>query len=193
MKSKPESLSIAGTQGGLWFAQAKLFEAYADLPFKWVAYDGSGPAIKGCFSGETDAVVASAGELNEYIKSGDLIPVAVMDKVDFDMPNYGKVTAVTSLVPELEPYLPLQQFLGFMVPADTNKDVIKTLQDAFHTSMKSEAIKEFATNNVATIFDLTGDAAQKMAKEQESKLCWILYEMGQTKFSPEDFGIAKPQ
>jgi len=192
LKATPEALSIAGTQGGLWFAQAKLFEAYAGMPFKWVAYDGSGTAIKGCFSGETDAVVASAGELNEYVKSGDLIPVAVMDKVDFDFPEFGKVPAVTSLVPELEQYLPLQQFLGFMVPNDTDKDIVAKLDAAFHTAMQSQTIKDFAASNVATIFDLTGEDALKMAKEQESKLCWILYDMGQTKFSPEDFGIAKP-
>jgi len=192
LTADPESLSIAGTQGGLWFAQAKLFEAYADLPFKWVAYDGSGPAIKGCYSGETDAVVASAGELNEYIKSGDLIPIAVMDKADFDFPGYGNVAAVTSLVPALEQYLPLQQFLGFMVPKDTDKEIIETLQVSFHAAMKTDTISAFAESQVATIFDLTGDEAQAMAEEQESKLCWILYDMGQTKFSPEDFGIEQP-
>ncbi len=192
LSTTPESLSIAGTQGGLWFAQAKLFEAYANLPFKWVAYDGSGTAIKGCYSGETDAVVASAGELLEYIKSGDLIPIAVMDKVDFDFPGFGTVPAVTSLIPELDQYLPLQQFLGFMVPIDTDKDIVATLQDSFHTAMASQSIIDFAASNVATIFNLTGKEASAMAKEQESKLCWILYDMGQTKFSPEDFGIERP-
>ena len=192
LKDSPESISIAGTQGGLWFAQAKLFDSYANVPFKWVAYDGSGTAIKGCFSGETDAVVASAGELNEYIKSGDLIPVAVMDKADYDFPNYGNVPAVTSVLPELEQYLPLQQFLGFMVPNDTDDAIVKKLTDAFTKAMASDEMKDFAESNVATIFNLTGDEAQKMAIEQESKLCWILYDMGQTKFSPEDFKIAKP-
>ena len=192
LKSNPESISIAGTQGGLWFAQAKLFEVYGNAKFKWVAYDGSGPAIKGCFSGETDAVVASAGELNEYVKSGDLIPVAVMDKKDYDFPKFGNVPAVTSVLPELEKYLPLQQFLGFMVPNDTDEAIVTKLNDVFHKAMASSEMKEFAENNVATIFDLTGEDALKMAKEQESKLCWILYEMKQTKFSPEDFSIPKP-
>ena len=81
---------------------------------------------------------------------------------------------------------------GFMVPNDTDEAIVTKLNDAFHTAMQSQTIKDFAASNVATIFDLTGDDALKMAKEQESKLCWILYDMGQTKFSPEDFGIAKP-
>ena len=36
LKAEPESVSIAGTTGGLWFALAKLFDSYAEVPFKWV-------------------------------------------------------------------------------------------------------------------------------------------------------------
>ena len=116
-----------------------------------------------------------------------LIPVAVMDKVDYDFPNFGKVPAVTSVVPELEQYLPLQQFLGFMVPKDTDAAIVEKLTVAFKKAMESDEMKAFAESNVATIFNKTGEDAQKMAEEQESKLCWILYDMGQTKFSRNNF------
>lgn len=86
LKAEPESVSIAGTTGGLWFALAKLFDSYGNVPFKWVAYDGSSTAIKGCVSNEADCVVASAGEVVEYVRSGDLIPLCVMDKEDWGVP-----------------------------------------------------------------------------------------------------------
>ena len=45
---------------------------------------------------------------------------------------------------------------------------------------------------VCQIYDLTGDEASAFAAELESKLCWVLYDMGQTTYSPEDFGIPQP-
>lgn len=192
LKAKPESVSIAGTQGGLWFALAKLFDSYGKVPFKWVAYNGSGPAIKGAVSNETDCVVASAGEVKEFVKSKDLIPIAIMDKTDWEFPGYGNVEAVTKKVPELDKYLPLNQFLGFKVPADTAPAIVAKLQDAFKKAMASDKIKAFADEQLCVIYNLTGKEAKDMAASSESKLCWILSDMGQTKFSPEEFGIPKP-
>lgn len=192
LKSKPQSVSIAGTTGGLWFALAKLFDSYGQVPFKWVPYNGSGDAIKGAVSQEADCVVASAGEVKEFVRSGDLVPIAVMDSEDWDFPEFGKVKAVTSFVPALKQYLPMKQFLGFMVPADTDPAVLNVLTDAFHTAMKSDAIKKFADEQLCTLYGLTGDEASKMAANTESKLTWVLYDMGQAKFSPEKYGIPKP-
>ena len=185
-------VSIAGTTGGLWFALAKLFDSYGNVPFKWIAYDGSSTAIKGCVSNEADLVVASAGEVVEYVRSGDLIPLCVMDTADWEFPDYGSIPAVTSVVPELEAYLPLSQFLGFMVPADTDAAVVSYLEDVFHEAMQSDKIQQFAQEQVCQIYDLTGDEASEFAAQLESKLCWVLYDMGQTTYSPEDFGIPKP-
>jgi len=186
------SVSIAGTTGGLWFALAKLFDAYGNVPFKWVAYDGSATAIKGCVSNEANLVVASAGEVVEYVRAGDLIPLCVMNTEDWEFPDYGKIPAVTTVVPELEAYLPLSQFLGFMVPADTDPAIVEYLEKVFHEAMKTDKIQQFAKEQVCEIYDLTGDEASEFAAQMESKLCWVLYDMGQTTYSPEDFGIPKP-
>ncbi|WP_326974639.1 tripartite tricarboxylate transporter substrate binding protein [Caproicibacter sp. BJN0012] len=192
LKDKPQSVSIAGTTGGLWFALAKLFDSYGDVPFKWVPYNGSGDAIKGSVSYEADCVCASAGEVKEFVRSGDLIPIAVMDNDDWNFPEFGTVKAVSSYVPALKQYLPLKQFLGFMVPADTDSAVVDVLTDAFDEAMKSDEIKKFADEQLCTLYGLTGDEASKMAADTESKLCWDLYNMGQAKFSPEKYNIPKP-
>jgi tripartite-type tricarboxylate transporter receptor subunit TctC len=192
LKAEKESASIAGTSGGLWFALASLFAAYGDVPFKWVPYDGSGPAIKGCVSNETDCVVASAGEVKDFVASGDLIPIAHMGLEDWDFPGYGKVEAVVKKVPALADKLPMEQWLGFMVPSDTPDNVKKELETAFKNAMGSQKIKDFAAAQNAVIFNLTGQAAKDKASKSESNLCWTLFEMGKTKFSPEEFGIAKP-
>lgn len=191
LKEKPESVSLGGTNGGLWFAQAQLFIKYGDVPFKWVPYDGSNPAIKGAVSNEVDCIVASAGELQDFVRASELIPLAVLDSKSYEYIN-GTLDPVTKWLPVLEPYVPLQQWLGFQVPADTDPAVIAKLQDAFHQAMATETIKKFAKDQICVVYNLSGEEAMKMAKAVESKLSWILYDMGQTKFSPEEFGIAKP-
>lgn len=191
LQAQPESVSIAGTTGGLWFAIAQLFDAYGDVPFKWVSYDGSSSAIKGCVSNEANCVVASAGEVVDYVRSGDMIPLCVMDKESWEFPDYGEIPAVTEVVPALTDYLPLNQMLGFMVPADTDEAIVSYLEDVFHQAMATDTIKQFADDNVCEIYDLTGEEASAFAAELESKLCWTLYDMGQATYSPEEFGIER--
>lgn len=192
LKEEGGSLSIAGTTGGLWFALAKLFDAYGGVPFKWVAYDGSSTAIKGCVSGEANCVVASAGEVVDYVRAGDLIPLCVMDTSGWEFPGYGALPAVTETVPELGQYLPLSQFLGFMVPVDTDPAIVEYLTEVFNQAMETDAICDFAESNVCQLYGYTGQEASDFAAGLESKLCWVLYDMGQTTYSPEDFGIPKP-
>ncbi len=185
-----ESLNIAGTTGGLWFALSSLLidEAYGNLGFTFVPYDGSAGAIQAA-AGGVDAclVAASAGEVKQYLESGDLIALANMDKA-----AYGDVPSVVDSVPEVEAYLPLNQWLGFSVPSDTPEEVLAELTAAFDKVMASDAIKELADSQSAIIFNLTGEEAKEMAAASERSLCYVLYDLGQTQYSPEERGIERP-
>ncbi len=192
LASNPGSVSIAGTTGGLWFAQAKLFDSYGDMPFNWLPYDGSGSAITGAVSKEADCVVASAGELKDFIRSGDLIPLAVMELDSWEFPDYGVIPSVTEFLPELSSYLPLNQFLGFKMPADTDAAILAKLEDAFKATMASDDIAAFAEDQMAVVYNLSGSEASAYAAQLESNLCWVLDDMGQTTFSPDERGIAAP-
>ncbi len=192
LKADPESISIAGTTGGLWFALAQLFDTYGETPFQWVSYPGSADAIKATHAGETDTVVASAGEVKSYVESGDFIPVAVMGKEAWEFPGVGEIPAVIDVIPELEAYLPLNQVLGFKVPADTDPAIIAKLDDAFHKAMANPAVKEAGDEQLCVLYDLSGAEAKEMMTGIEKSLCWILFDMGQTTFSPEERGIERP-
>ncbi len=192
LQNDPESLSIAGASGGLWFAQAQLFNAYADTAFQWVSYPGSGDAIKATFDGVTDAVVASAGEVKAYVDSGDFIPVAIMGTEAWEFPGYGEVMAVTDALPILKEYLPLNQAIGFKIPADTDPQIIAILQEAFIATMQHPDVINLCESETYVHYGYTGEQAKEMMKDIESKLTWILYDMGQTTFSPEERGIERP-
>jgi len=188
----PDKYKVASTAGGLWFILANLFSSYGDVPLGNVTYDGSRPAITACVSGETAAVTASAGEVADFIKSGDLIPLVAIQPDDYDFPGYGVIPAVTKSIPSLDKYLPLNQFIGFMVPADTDPAQVAVLQEAFGKAMESEAIATFAEDQFAVIYNMTGEDARAFCAKAQSTMSWILQDMGLTEFSPEDFDIPKP-
>lgn len=190
--AKPQTIKVASTAGGLWFLIANLLPSYGDVALGNVTFDGSRPAITSCVSGETAAVVASAGEVADFIKSGDLIPMCVFDTQDYEFPGFGKIQAITTKAPKVEKYLPLKQFLGFMVPKDTPDPVKAKLKEAFAAAMKSDAIKKFAVEQYAVIYNLTGEEAFKLASSSQSVMSWMLHELGKTERSPEAVGIKKP-
>jgi len=187
-----DTVNIAGTSGGLWFLLASMVEYATDIDLKVATYDGSAGAIAACVSGETAAVAASAGEVAEYVKDGSLIPVAAFQTTDFAHDDFGTVPAITSVIPEVEGYLPLNQFIGFMIPEDTPDDVKAALETAFLEACESESLKTFAEQNYAVFYKWVGEEADKNVAKAQSVMSWMLYEMGKTEYSPEDFGIPKP-
>ena len=185
-----ESLNVAGTTGGLWFALASLLteEAYGNLGFDFVPFPGSADAIKAVAGGvDAQIVAASLGEVKDYIAAGTLLPLAHMDTV-----AYENIPSVCDSVPALAPYFPLRQWLGFKVPSDTPAATIATLTEAFNEVMKTQAIKDMAEVQAAEIFALTGAEAKAMAMGSEKSLCWVLADLGKTTFSPADRGIERP-
>lgn len=190
--AQPGEYKVASTAGGLWFILANLFNAYGDVPLGNVTYDGSRPAITACVSGETALVAASAGEVADFIKSGDLIPLCAIQPEDYDMKDFGVIQSVLANVPSLEKYLPLNQWIGFMLPVDTDPQIIEIFKGAFEVAMASDEIKEFAENQYAVIYNQTGEEARATAAKAQSTMSWILHDMGLTEHSPETFGIPKP-
>jgi len=192
VNANPGEIKIAGTSGGLWFLLASMLEYGGGVDLGVATYDGSAAAITACVSGETVAVAASAGEVAEFVKSGDLIPVAAFQTNDFSHEDFGLVPAITSLVPEVESFLPLNQFIGFMVPKDTPDDVKAELKKAFLAACESDSLKSFAEQNYAVFYKWTGEEADKNVKKAQSVMSWMLYDMDKTEFNPADFGIEKP-
>lgn len=191
--AKPDAIKIASTNGGLWFILANLFKGYGNVPLGNVTYDGSRPAITACVSGEVALVIASAGEVADFIKSGDLVPITTTQTEDYEFAGFGVIEAVTKQVPALEKYLPLNQYIGFCVPKDSPDEVKEVLKKSFTTAMESKEVKDFAVAQHAVIFNLTGKEASDYCAKAESLMSWLLDDLGLTEHSPADFGIPKPQ
>lgn len=186
--NKPK-LKIAGTSGGLWFALSSLLtgKQYGNWSFNWISYGGSGDAIKSAVGGiDADLVVASVGELSDYLRAGSLIALASMDTE-----KYNEVPPITSVLPNLAKHFPLKQWLGIKIPADTPADAVDKLSAAFKKVIATPAMVDFAKLQSANLQGLTGTEAQKMAEQSEKSLAWILFDLGKTVNNPADVGIAR--
>lgn len=192
-KANPGKIRISNSgTGGLWHMKSNVIAKYADVPFGYAPYQGSRPAIVAALSKEVEVAAASAGEVIEFVKAGQLRPIVMLEKDDFDFPGVGKVPAVTKTFPQLEKYYPINQWLGFMLPADTPKPVLEKINKAFKEAMKDPKVAEWAKTNVSVIYNVSGKEAKDMVSKQESKMTWMLQEWGIAKESPEKFGIPKP-
>ena len=79
------------------------------------------------------------------------------------------------------------------MPIDTEDEIKMELKKAFDIAMKSDSIDQFAKEQYAIIYNLTGQEAKDFCAKAESSMCWILNDMGLTINSPEEFGINKPE
>lgn len=191
-KKEPGKIKVSITGSGLWFIQAEILKTKGGMDLGYAPYDGSRPAILAAVSKETTAVVASAGEVNEFVKAGTLRPLAVMQTEAFEFPSAGKLPAITDTLPGLKEVLPLDQFIGFSLPSDTPQAIVDKYTDAFNKAMKSDTVKRMANEQLSVLYGLSGKEADDMAAKMQSKMSYLLKDMGLAKFDPKDMGIPQP-
>lgn len=193
-KANPGKISISNSGiGKLWHMKAAMMDEYAGLSFKYIPYKGSHPTIVACLQGETDAAVASTGEVSAFVKAGELRPL-VMNEPEPSTPfeGYDEIPAITEFFPQLKKYLPLNQWLGYMLPADTPQSVLEKFARAFEQALEDQRVKDLAGLRGETIYGLTGKEAKDFAFKMQSKLCWTQYQMGFSTISPLECDIPKP-
>jgi tripartite-type tricarboxylate transporter receptor subunit TctC len=191
-EAKPGAVNITGCAIGCVFHLKSIGLADATkTKLNYVPYTGSGPAMVATLSGDGDAVISSLAEQAEYIKGGKFRPLAMVESQPLELAGFGTIPAVGTKYPDIAK-MPARQWLGFAVPADAPKEVTDKLDAAFQKAMKSEEITSAAARINLTLFGAFGDEAQKILQAMESAVSWKLQELGVTKVSPEQLGIAKP-
>jgi tripartite-type tricarboxylate transporter receptor subunit TctC len=194
-KANPKSIKIANSgQGKGWHTKAVTLEQAAEVEFKHVPYNGSGPAITAMLSGEADAVSCSTGEISEYIRAGLVRPLVITEAVGERFEGWdGMVPAASDLYPKgAFAFSNMFQWLGFMLPKDTPDYVVKRFETAFQKAMANPKTAEFAKSQSAKLFGLSGAKAAELAKNMEAVTWWMAYDLGIAKISPEKAGIARP-
>jgi len=124
----------AGTSAHL---AAALFENLAKVKMTHVPYKGSAPALTDLMGGQIDMVFSTAASVAQYIKGGQLRPIAVTSKErSFALPD------VPAIAEAGLPDYQAESWYGLFTPAGTPDEVIKTLNAAAGQAIKSSAFKK---------------------------------------------------
>lgn len=193
-KESPGMVKVsASLTGGIWHTKLLALEGAADVKFNFIPFNqGSQPSQMAALSGEVDAVLTSISEQAELIKGGKLRPLAMVEMASFDFPGLGTIAAAGDTYPAIEK-LPVSQFLGFALPADTPEDILQVVAGAFEKIMLSPDIKQNAKKRLLKLQGAYGQEADDFAVNVESAWCWKLHEIGITEKSPEELGISRPK
>lgn len=84
------------------------------------------------------------------------------------------------------------QCLGLAIPADCPDNVRAAYQEAFAACMNSETIKKAVEDGNMNTFNISGDAAQSLAIEQEKVCSWALFDAEVAPKDPSTLGIERP-
>ncbi len=182
----------ASATGGIWHTKLIALESGTGIKFNFVPFNGSHPSQVAAITGEVEVVLTSISEQAELVKAKKLVPLAMVELKPYDFPGVGTIPAAVDSYPDVAKLLPLDQWLGFALPADTPQAVIKKVDDAFAKAMETKAIKDLAKNRNMTLYGYYGDKAKGVANKMESVWNWTLYDLGIAKKSPAEFGIPKP-
>jgi tripartite-type tricarboxylate transporter receptor subunit TctC len=193
VREKPGEIKIASsTSSSIWSIKMGVVRKYAGFEYKPMPFNGSGPSQVAVLTGEVDACHTSIGEQAELIRAGKLKPLIMVDSVPANFPGVGTIRPITNFYPQLKPYFPLPQWLGFMLPKDTPKPILEKITDAYKKALETETVRKLAETTSSTLYGKSGKDAKEMVGNLEKVSTWLLFELGVAKKSPAEFNIPKP-
>ena len=191
-RANPGKVNIAHSPiASVWHAKALGLAGAIEAKLNSVPYAGSAPAMVAVLAGDGDAVISSLAEQTEYIKTGKLRPLAMVETVAFDFPGLGRIPAVGEKYPNIAK-MPARTWLGFGVPAKTPGDIIAKIDQAFAAALKDPAFKDTMEKMNYTVIGAYGDESMKILSAMESAVSWALFDLGAAKISPDSKGIPRP-
>jgi tripartite-type tricarboxylate transporter receptor subunit TctC len=192
VKANPGEVRFGSTgPGGLPSVITAMIGAIeGELDVIAVPYDGDGPALTGLQGGAIDVMPAVLGVAIEGIRAGNMKPLAVMDVSA--IPQLPDVAPITDFNEGYSTYLPWGPFFGVFTPKGTPEDVVAKLSDAYATGAQHPDFVELMQDRGFTLMGIAGDEAEAFLTKWQQGTAWLLQDAGQTKASPEAFGIARP-
>jgi len=191
-RARPGQLKAAAAfPGGLWHTKLVALEKAAGVRFNFITYDGSQPSQLAVLSGEVDLCLTSISEQADLITDGRLRPLAMVEAEPYEFPSLGRIPSAADAYPAVAE-LPVRQWLGFALPADTPPEILAKITEAFKQAMDSPQVKNLAKTQRLNLMGYYGPKADEMVRQMESAWTWMLYEQGIVKKSPAEFGIEKP-
>lgn len=154
-----------------------------------VPYDGDGPALTALQGGAIDVMPAVVGASVEFIRAGNMKPLAVFDiEASEALPD---VPTITSFNDGYAEHLPWGPFFGVFVPAGAPDDVVAKLTEAYAAGAENADFVQLMDDRGYTLMNMSGEEAEEFLTDWQQGTSWLLQDAGLTKASPEEFGIER--
>lgn len=191
-KERPSAINVSHSNlGSVWHLKSIALMNAADVKLNSVPYEGSNPAMIAALSGEVDAVISSMSEQAEYLRSGKMRSLGVVEMEPFTAPTGETYPAIGATYPKIND-IPASQWVGFALPKDTPADILAKIDASFDTVMQDDKLRAKLGESWLGIFALRGDASSEALHRMESSVAWKLNELGIAPGDPEALGIARP-
>ncbi len=178
--------------GTIWHVDAIQFDQGVEAGLNILTYDGSAQAIIGLLSGEAEVVCSSLGEQSEYIRSGDIRPLAVLSDSPRTLEGYeGEIPAITALYPQFAQVSFARQWNGVGIKADADAAIRKFYEDAFSEAVSSGALDSVRDARKTEYIGLIGKDAHDFVDTCTSICSWTMWDLGMATVSPEEFSIPR--
>jgi len=116
----------------------------------------------------------------------------MVEAESYEFPELGTIPSAAASYPDVTK-IPVSQFLGFALPADTPEPILEKITAAFEKVVQSDEVKAFCESRLLTLQGWHGEEANQKAQAAERAWVWKLDELGITVESPAAFEIPKPE
>ena len=187
----PNEVKFGSTgPGGLPSVITAMLTSEVALPVIAVPYDGDGPALTALQGGAIDVMPAVLGAAIEGIRAGRMKPLVLIDTTA--NPALPDVAPITEAYPAYAKYLPWGPFFGIFVKNGTPDAVVDKLQAAFGEATHNPEFVALIEGRGFSMLNLAGEDARSFLTNWQKTTAWLVFDAGAAKFSPADFGIARP-
>jgi tripartite-type tricarboxylate transporter receptor subunit TctC len=157
------------------------------------AYDSGNNALLGVLGDQVAFTNPNLSFTTGYISSGDVKVLAIFS--DERLEAYPDIPAFTEIVPESEKYLsiPLTP-LSLLAKEGTPSAVVEIIREATYEAFQEADWVEFVESNAADkLYEKYTDEElmKEFFKNWQSMICWLQYDNGVAKNSPEEFDIPR--
>jgi tripartite-type tricarboxylate transporter receptor subunit TctC len=163
-----------GTTGvgtGAQLAAALLFKT-TDVASQPVPFDGGSPALTALLGNQIDVASLQVGEAIENIKSGKLLPLSV-----FGSERIGYLPEVPT-AKEQGLDVEVAQYRFMTVPKGTPQEVKDKLVEGMQATFKTDAYKDFNTQNSLTPMEEPGDQVLAQLQADQKRYADLVKQYG---------------
>lgn len=189
-KENPGKINLATTgAGGLPSNVASMIEATSGISFNQVPFEGDAGVLTALLGGNADVTVVNYSSAVDYVADKSVKILTVFS--DERLVNEPDAPTICESYPEYSDYFPWGTFVGVFVDKDCPDKVKETLTSAFREGWENAKFQKFMSENYIIPLGLSGDEATAYIKKWQQVTTWLLYDAGQTEYSPANFSIPR--